>query len=78
MSRMHAEIDRLAQRLHSQAVVAIEAGTVAGGQKEDLLACLYGLHALLTLHFVAEEESYFSLAPADAAVPSGERGRMTG
>jgi len=68
MSRMHAEIDRLARRLHTDVTVAVEAGTVTGGQKADLLACLYGLHALLTLHFVAEEESYFSLVPADAEV----------
>lgn len=68
MSRMHAEIDRLARRLHTLLGVAVEVGTVAGGQKEDLLACLYGLHALLTLHFVAEEESYFSLVPTDSAI----------
>ena len=32
-------------------------------QAEDLLACLYGLHTLLELHFVQEEESYFALDP---------------
>ncbi len=68
MSRMHVEIDRLAQRLHDQASDVVAAGTVAEGQREELLACLYGLHALLTLHFVAEEESYFSLAPSDVGV----------
>ena len=32
-------------------------------QVDDLLACLYGLHAVLRLHFVQEEENYFALDP---------------
>ena len=32
-------------------------------QCDDLLACLYGLYALLRLHFVQEEENFFVLAP---------------
>jgi heavy metal translocating P-type ATPase len=67
MSRMHAEIHRLAQRLHSHREIAEEAGAVTPEQSDDLLACLYGLHALLCLHFVQEEENFFVLAPA--AVP---------
>jgi hypothetical protein len=31
-------------------------------QVDDLLACLYGLYALLRLHFVQEEENYLTLA----------------
>ena len=61
MSRMHAEIDRLANRLHAHVGIADAAGAITDEQTEDLLACLYGLHALLALHFVAEEENYFSL-----------------
>jgi len=64
MSRMHAEIHRLAQRLHSHREAADEAGTVRPEQSDDLLACLYGLYALLCLHFVQEEENFFVLAPA--------------
>ena len=64
MSRMHAEIRRLAQRLHSHREIAEAAGTVTPEQSDDLLACLYGLHALLCLHFVQEEENFFVLAPA--------------
>ncbi len=30
-------------------------------QVDDLLACLYGLYALLQLHFLQEEENYFTL-----------------
>ncbi len=64
MSRTHAEIHRLSQRLHSHRELAEEAGTVTPEQSDDLLACLYGLHAVLSLHFVQEEENFFVLAPA--------------
>lgn len=63
MSRMHGEIHRLAQRLHSHRGMADAAGTVTDEQSDDLLACLYGLYALLCLHFVQEEENFFVLAP---------------
>ncbi|MGY4711093.1 heavy metal translocating P-type ATPase [Mycolicibacterium sp. CBM1] len=64
MSRMHAEIHRLAQRLHTHRELADAAGAVRPEQSDDLLACLYGLYALLRLHFVQEEENFFVLAPA--------------
>jgi iron-sulfur cluster repair protein YtfE (RIC family) len=64
MSRMHAEIHRVAQRLHSHREIAEAAGTVTPEQSDDLLASLYGLHALLCLHFVQEEENFFVLVPA--------------
>jgi heavy metal translocating P-type ATPase len=63
MSRMHAEIHRLATRLHTHRELADEAGAVRPDQSDDLLACLYGLYALLRLHFVQEEENFFVLAP---------------
>jgi soluble P-type ATPase/iron-sulfur cluster repair protein YtfE (RIC family) len=63
MSRMHAEIHRLSQRLHSHREIAEAAGSVTTEQSDDLLACLYGLYALLCLHFVQEEENFFVLAP---------------
>ncbi len=66
MSRMHAEIDSLARRLHTHVTVAEAKGGIGDAQREDLLACLYGLDELLAVHFVAEEENYFSLLP-DAA-----------
>ncbi len=64
MSRMHAEIHRLSQRLHSHREIAEAAGAVTVEQSDDLLACLYGLYALLCLHFVQEEENFFVLAPS--------------
>ena len=36
---------------------------ISVGMIDDLLACLYGLYALLCLHFVQEEENFFVLAP---------------
>jgi hypothetical protein len=69
MSRMHAEIHRLSQRLHSHREIAEAAGTGTAEQSDDLLACLYGLYALLCLHFVQEEENFFVLAPTLADRP---------
>ena len=62
MSRTHAEIRRLADRIGTHVRLAESAGAIQPDQVSDLLACLYGLHTLLRLHFVQEEESYFTLA----------------
>ncbi|OBC00442.1 cadmium-translocating P-type ATPase [Mycobacterium sp. 852013-50091_SCH5140682] len=64
MSRTHAEIQRLADRIGAHAGLAEAAGAIQPDQIDDLLACLYGLYALLRLHFVQEEENYFTLAEA--------------
>ncbi|MBH0121244.1 cadmium-translocating P-type ATPase [Rhodococcus sp. CX] len=61
MSRMHAEIERLARRLHTHRRQIDSRGAVDPDRCDDLLACLYGLHALLRLHFLQEEENYFTL-----------------
>lgn len=61
MSRSHAEIDRLARRIATHLALADQRGELRPEQIEDLRACLYGLHAVLRLHFTQEEESYFSL-----------------
>ncbi len=59
MSRGHAEIERLVARLGRHL-----AGTdpLAADQVDDLRATLYGLDAVLTLHFAQEEQDYFALA----------------
>jgi hypothetical protein len=62
MSRTHAEIQRLSDRIGAQVEVAAATGSIGPDQVDDLLACLYGLYALLRLHFVQEEENYFTLA----------------
>lgn len=67
MSRTHAEIQRLTDRIGTHVQSAQSAGGIRPEQRSDLLACLYGLHALLRLHFVQEEENYFTLAADDFA-----------
>ncbi len=65
MSRTHAEIQRLSDRIATHLALAQSAGAIQHDQVDDLLACLYGLYELLRLHFVQEEESYFTLADDD-------------
>ncbi|ORB23037.1 ATPase P [Mycolicibacterium moriokaense] len=62
MSRTHAEIRRLSDRIGAHLAVAQASGGIQPDQVDDLLACLYGLHAVLRLHFLQEEENYFTLA----------------
>jgi heavy metal translocating P-type ATPase len=62
MSRTHAEIQRLSDRIGAHLALAQTAGAIQDTQVDDLLACLYGLYALLRLHFLQEEENYFTLA----------------
>ena len=61
MSRAHAEIGRLTRRLQSHLDALDHGGELDPERRQDVLACLYGLHTLLELHFVQEEESYFAL-----------------
>ena len=73
MSRTHAEILRLADRIGTHLSLAQSAGVIQQDQVDDLLACLYGLYALLRLHFVQEEENYFTLTEDDPATPETTR-----
>jgi hypothetical protein len=63
MSRGHVEIERLARRLHRH----LEDGGPRDDQLDDLRATLYGLDAVLTLHFAQEEEAYFTLVDVPPA-----------
>lgn len=65
MSRTHSEFERLAHRIgtHLALVDSDRGGELRPEQLDDLRDCLYGLHAVLRLHFAQEEENYFSLAP---------------
>lgn len=65
MSRTHAEIQRLSDRIGAHLALAQNRGCVAPDQVDDLLACLYGLYALLRLHFLQEEENYFTLGAGE-------------
>ena len=62
MSRTHAEIERLSDRIGTYLAQARQSGGIPPNQVEDLQASLYGLYALLRLHFIEEEESYFTLS----------------
>jgi heavy metal translocating P-type ATPase len=72
MSRTHAEIQRLTDRIGVHVNLARAAGGIQSGQIDDLLACLYGLYALLSLHFVQEEENYFTLAADETSRRRGD------
>ena len=61
MSRAHAEIGRLARRLQAHLDALAHGGEIDAERQQDLLACLYGLHALLQLHYLQEEENFFAL-----------------
>ncbi len=74
MSRTHAEIQRLTERVGTHVALAQSAGAIQPDQVDDLLACLYGLYALLRLHFVQEEENYFTLVEDEPVPPGAGRG----
>jgi heavy metal translocating P-type ATPase len=70
MSRTHAEIQRLSDRIGAHLEMAQNSGAIAPDQVDDLLGCLYGLYTLLRLHFVQEEENYFTLTEDEPEPPS--------
>jgi heavy metal translocating P-type ATPase len=70
MSRMHLEIERLVARLDAH-LERSGPGSPEPTQVPDLLATLYGLDAILRLHFTYEEEHYFSLADTTVAPAGG-------
>jgi soluble P-type ATPase/hemerythrin-like domain-containing protein len=61
MSRAHSEIERLTDRLRRHLEDAGPQGFRAD-QLDDLRATLYGLDAVLTLHFAQEDEALFTLS----------------
>jgi hypothetical protein len=74
MSRTHAEIQRLSDRIGTHLALAQASNGIQQDQVEDLLACLYGLYTLLRLHFLQEEENYFTLTddqPDEGSANSG-------
>ncbi len=73
MSRDHREIEGLSGRLDRLVgQLGIGRAEPAGAQRIDAQRILYGLHALVSLHFAKEEEVYLPLlderlTPEDAA-----------
>jgi heavy metal translocating P-type ATPase len=74
MSRTHAEIHRLSDRIGVHVALAQARNAIQPDQVDDLLACLYGLYALLRLHFLQEEENYFTLTDDEPATACPRRG----
>ncbi|MDE1673900.1 heavy metal translocating P-type ATPase [Nocardia gipuzkoensis] len=69
MSREHTEIERLVRRIGRHLDDSPQG--IRADQIDDLRATLYGLDAILTLHFAQEDEALFTLAPSlDTAVTS--------
>ena len=65
MSRAHVEISHLIRRLGR----IIDDIDPAGPDEDDIFdlrRLLYGLHAILQLHFAQEDEGYLSLADEQA------------
>ena len=68
MNRGHLEICQLTRRLGRLLDELVDA-TPDSQDVQDLQQTLYGLHALLRLHFAQEEESFFTLAEPRTADP---------
>jgi heavy metal translocating P-type ATPase len=64
MARAHVEIDHLA-RVYQQLLDDLPPEGPSPDDLLDLRRILYGLHAILRLHFAQEEEAYAWLASAD-------------
>ena len=67
MARAHIEIEHLARVYRS----LLEELPPGGPEPEDLMdlrRVLYGLHAILRLHFAQEEEAYAWLASDEGSV----------
>ena len=72
MSRAHVEIAHLIGRL-GRVLDDIGGGKPDGDDLIELRRLLYGLHAILRLHFAQEDEGYFSLAD-DEDVSNADEG----
>jgi hemerythrin-like domain-containing protein len=75
MSRAHAEIARLVRRL-GRLLEDIDREQPDEADVLELRRLLYGLHAILRLHFAQEEEGYFSLL--DEPIEPGLRPEVEG
>jgi heavy metal translocating P-type ATPase len=70
MSRAHAEISRQIRRL-GILLADLDPGALEEQDIAELRRVLYGLHAVLTLHFTQEDEAYLSLLADRDADASG-------
>jgi heavy metal translocating P-type ATPase len=70
MARAHIEISHLA-RVYRQLLEDLPADGPTAEDLMDLRRVLYGLHAILRLHFAQEEEAYAWLSSSEGSVPVG-------
>jgi hypothetical protein len=68
MSRGHAEIEHLVGRL-GRLLAALGPDAPDEEDRTELQAVLYGLHAVLRLHF-AQEEEFFTLLDEETPAPT--------
>lgn len=61
MARAHAEINRLTRRLDAHLEPLTDVLELSPERRQNILASLYGLHALLHLHYLQEEENVYAL-----------------
>ena len=73
MARAHLEISHLG-RVFEQLLADLPEDGPRAEDLMDLRRVLYGLHAILRLHFAQEEEAYSWLASGDEE-PAGATGR---
>ena len=71
MSRAHAEIGYLIRRL-GRLLDALPGEGPQPDDVRDLQQALYGLYAILRLHFAQENEGYFSLLDTEEALPNSD------
>ncbi len=72
MSRDHVEVGRLTEELKVR--LPLQPGPLSDSQVVGLRRVLYGLYALVQVHFAKEEEIYLPLL--DARLTPAEAGRM--
>lgn len=73
MSRDHVEVGALTQELGALRG-QIASGAPTAAQERDLRRVLYGLYALVKVHFAKEEEVYLPIL--DERLPAGEAAKM--
>lgn len=73
MSRDHTKVGRLVGEL-AELRAGMEGRSLDAGEQENLRRVLYGLYALVGLHFAKEEEIYLPLL--DAALDAREATKM--
>lgn len=74
MSRTHAEIKRLADRIGTHVRLAESVGAIEPDQVDDLLACLHGLFTLMRVSGSAIRQT----RPLSLATPVTSQGAVSG